>query len=92
MHVRSTTGETFGEIDVRQPEPDLFVWQTGHGRTVIVDATDTHDLGTGAFARIVWNSAAAVSTIPLPAPDLIGPRRDSGRGEQAADLITDGPD
>ncbi|SDS57569.1 DUF222 domain-containing protein [Microlunatus soli] len=63
--------KTFGEIDVRQPEPDLFVWQTGHGRTLIVDATGTHDLGTGPFARLVWTSAATVSSIPLPPADLI---------------------
>ena len=46
--------KTHGPMNMRQPVPDHYVWQTPHGRYRLTDATGTHDLdpvlGSGFFS------------------------------------------
>jgi len=46
--------KTFGQIAVRQPQPDTHLWKTEYGRVLVVNPSGTFDLGAGEFARAVW--------------------------------------
>jgi hypothetical protein len=48
--------KTFGNIQVKQPCPGTFIWRTRHRRVIITNPAGTHDLGTGKFADIIWET------------------------------------
>ena len=50
--------KTHGRWRLRQPEPLVYVWRTPHGRYLLVNSSGTHPLGSGPFARTIWNTAA----------------------------------
>jgi len=42
---------------LKQPHPGVYLWRTPHHRHYLVDHTGTHDLGTQATARAIWDTA-----------------------------------
>ncbi len=51
--------KTHGRLGVRQPIPNVYIWRTRFGRTLVTDSAGTHDLGIGEAADTVWRIARA---------------------------------
>jgi hypothetical protein len=66
--------KTHGRVSVRQPMPGSYVWRTRFGRTILTDATGTHDLGTGTAADAVWRLAQGAPAAARSAAMRSGPR------------------
>jgi hypothetical protein len=55
-------------VELRQPEPGVWLWRSPHRRIYLVNATGTHALGDFEFAQTIWRAAAS----PSPPSQLTG--------------------
>ena len=50
--------KTHGGWQVRQPEPDTWLWRSPHKRIYLINATGSHPLGHSPYAQTIWRSSA----------------------------------
>jgi hypothetical protein len=50
--------KTHSRWQVRQPEPEVWIWRSPHHAHYLVTNAGTQHLGDGPFARRVWRAAA----------------------------------
>jgi hypothetical protein len=49
--------KTHGHWQLRQPEPDTWLWRSRIGRIYLVNPSGTHPLGNTEFAETIWRAA-----------------------------------
>ena len=58
--------KTFSRWQVRQPEPDTWLWRSPHHRIYLINTAGTHPLGHSDYAQAIWHAAAPPGTPPPP--------------------------